>query len=66
MPSRLPICSRSLLQSWTIGEFIAKKYLSLYDYMSVRPSSADIRIINGLNRRGVDGDFSVREMAEKP
>lgn len=54
-----------LLQSWTIGEFIAKKYLSLYDYMSVRPSSADIRIINGLNRRGVDGDFSVREMAEK-
>lgn len=54
-----------LLQSWTIGEFITKKYLSLYDYMSVRPSSADIRIINGLNRRGVDGDFSVREMAEK-
>ena len=56
---------KELLQSWTIGEFIAKKYLSLYDYMSVRPCSADIRIINGLNRRGVDGDFSVREMAEK-
>ena len=54
-----------LLQSWTIGEFIAKKYLSLYDYMSVRPSSADVKIINGLNGRGADGDFSVREMAEK-
>lgn len=54
-----------LLQSWTIGEFIAKKYLSLYDYMSVRPSSADVKIINGLNKRGIDGDFSVREMAEK-
>lgn len=29
--------------------------------MSVRPSSADVKIINALNRRGVDGDFSVRE-----
>lgn len=54
-----------LLQSWTVNRFIAKGYLSLYDYMSVRPDNDDINIIRGLKKRGADGDFSVREMAEK-
>lgn len=54
-----------LLQSWTVNEFIAKGYLSLYDYMSVRPDNEDIQIINGLWKRGADGDFSTKEMSEK-
>lgn len=54
-----------LLQSWPVNKFIAKSYLSLYDYMSVRPDNDDINIIRGLKKRGADGDFSVREMSEK-
>ena len=54
-----------LLQSHSINWFIAKEYLSLYDYMSVKPDNEDVRIINNLRKRGADGDFSVREMSEK-
>lgn len=54
-----------LLQSHPINWFIAKEYLSLYDYMSVKPDNEDVRIINNLRKRGADGDFSVREMSEK-
>lgn len=54
-----------LLQSHPINWFIAEGYLSLYDYMSVRPDNEDVRIINSLRKRGADGDFSVREMSEK-
>ena len=54
-----------LLQSHPINWFIAEGYLSLYDYMSVKPDNEDVRIINNLRKRGADGDFSVREMSEK-
>ena len=54
-----------LLQSHPINWFIANGYLSLYDYMSVKPDNDDVRIINSLRKRGADGDFSMKEMSEK-
>lgn len=54
-----------LLQSHPVNWFIAKGYLSLYDYMSVKPDNDDVMIINSLRKRGADGDFYVREMSEK-
>lgn len=54
-----------LLQSHPVNWFIAKGYLSLYDYMSVKPDNEDVRIINSLRKRGADGDFSMKEMSEK-
>ena len=54
-----------LLQSHPINWFIAEGYLSLYDYMSVKPDNEDVRIINSLRKRGADGDFSMKEMSEK-
>lgn len=54
-----------LLQSWSNRRFIAEGRLSLYDYMSVRADSDDQRIVYGLQKRGADGDFSLKEMSEK-
>ena len=54
-----------LLQSWSVKKFIADGWLSLYDYMSIREDSEDWRLVNSLKKRGVDGDFSLREMSEK-
>ena len=54
-----------LLQSWSVKKFIADGWLSLYDYMSIREDSEDWRLVNSLNKRGADGDFSLREMSEK-
>ena len=54
-----------LLQSWSYNKFIADGWLSLYDYMSVKADSLDQQIVFGLNKRGADGDFSLREMSEK-
>lgn len=54
-----------LLQSHPINWFIANGYLSLYDYMSVKPDNDDVMIINSLRKRGADGDFSMKEMSEK-
>ena len=54
-----------LLQSWSMNRFIAEGWLSLYDYMSIAPNSRDQQIVNGLRKRGADGDYSMREMSEK-
>lgn len=55
----------TLLQSWQYERFIAEGRLSLYDYMSVRADSESQRTVNGLTKRGADGDFSLKEMSEK-
>ena len=55
----------TLLQSWQYERFIAEGRLSLYDYMSVRADSESQRAVNGLTKRGADGDFSLKEMSEK-
>jgi superfamily II DNA or RNA helicase len=54
-----------LLQSWPYNRFIAEGRLSLYDYMSVRADNEDWRVVRSLERRGADGDFSLREMSER-
>lgn len=54
-----------LLQSWSINRFIAESRLSLYDYISILPDSDDQKIVDSLERRGADGDFSLKEMSAK-
>jgi len=52
-----------LLQSWDIRRFIAKGWLSDFEYVSARPDSVAARKIGMLRKRGADGDYQVREMA---
>lgn len=54
-----------LLQSWGIKKFIMKGYLALYDYVVTNRNSEEQIIIDSLERRGTDGDYSVSEMGEK-
>ncbi len=51
-----------LLTSWSISEFIRKGRLSLFDYVSIRPDSGTQMLIDGLEKRGVDGDYQIKEM----
>jgi len=53
----------TLVQSWTLVEFIRKGWLSDLDYVSVRRDSAAMRKVAGLDRRGADGDFQRKQMA---
>lgn len=51
-----------LIQSWGIAEFIEQGRLSLFDYVGISPGSRAQGIIDGLKKRGADGDFQVKEM----
>ncbi len=51
-----------LITSDSIAEFIKEGWLSPFDYVSIRPDSEDQRMIDGLEKRGTDGDFQVKEM----
>ena len=51
-----------LVTSWSIAEFIEKGVLSVFDYVSIRPGSEEQRLIDGLEKRGADGDYQVKEM----
>ena len=53
----------TLLQSWSIVNFIKKGWLSDMDYVSVRATSKTVRRIVGLDKRSVDGDFQTAQMA---
>ena len=53
----------TLLQSWTIQEFIDKGYLSDFEYVSASPDSQAMRQIRRLTKRGADGDYQTKEMA---
>ncbi len=53
----------TLLQSWSIREFIQKGWLSDLDYVSVRSDSYAVQRIARLDKRGADGDFQTRQMA---
>ncbi len=53
----------TLLQSWTIREFIQKGWLSDLDYVSVRSDSRAVQQIARLDKRSVDGDFQTKQMA---
>ncbi len=52
-----------LLQSWSIREFIRKGWLSDLDYVSVRSDSVAMRKVASLGKRGADGDYQTKEMA---
>ena len=54
-----------LLTSWSIERFIAEGRLSVYDYYSIRPDSADQLAIDSLQRRGADGDYVQAELSER-
>ena len=51
-----------LVASGSIADFIRKGWLSVFDYISIRPESEDQRLIDGLAKRGADGDYQVKEM----
>ena len=52
----------TLVTSWSIAEFIGKKYLSAFDYVSIRPGSEEQRLVDSLGKRGADGDYQIKEM----
>ena len=52
-----------LLESWCIGEFIRKGWLSDFEYVSIRPESEAMKRVSTLNKRGADGDYQTTEMA---
>lgn len=53
----------TLLQSWTIQEFIDKGWLSDFDYVSASPGSEELRRVASLTKRGMDGDYQTKELA---
>ena len=52
----------TLITSDSIADFIRQGWLSPFDYVSLRPDSEGQRLIDGLEKRGADGDFQVKEM----
>ena len=54
----------TLLCSWSMERFIAEGRLSLYDYYSIKPDSADQLLIDSLQKRGADGDYQQKELNE--
>ena len=54
----------TLLCSWSMERFIAEGRLSLYDYYSIKPDSADQLLIDSLRKRGADGDYLQKELNE--
>ena len=54
----------TLVASYTVGKFIQMGYLAPFDYVSIRPNSEEQRLVDSLVKRGADGDFQTKEMAE--
>jgi len=52
----------TLVTSPGISDFITLGHLSPFDYVSIRPDSADQRLIDSLELRGSDGDYHTGEM----
>ena len=53
-----------MVESWSVKRFIAEGWLSAFDYYSILPESDEQRLIDSLKKRGVDGDFQMKEMHE--
>ena len=51
-----------LVQSWDIPTFIKEKWLSTYDFVSIKANSRTQQLISSLKKRGADGDYQVKEM----
>ena len=54
----------TLITSDSIADFIRQGWLSVFDYVSIRPDSEDQLLVDSLLKRGADGDFQMREMNE--
>ena len=52
----------TLLTSWPVSRFIEEGRLALFDYLSIRPESEAQHRVDSLSKRGVDGDYSLKEM----
>ena len=53
-----------LVTSWSISKFIEKGVLSAFDSVSIPEDSEERRLIDSLHKRGIDGDYLVKEMDE--
>ena len=51
-----------LVQSEDIPTFIKEKWLSTYDFVSIKADSRTQQLISSLKKRGADGDYQVKEM----
>ena len=51
-----------LVQSWDIPTFIKEKWLSIYDFVSIKSDGVTQRLIDSLQKRGTDGDYQNKEM----
>lgn len=51
-----------LVQSWNIPEFISKGRLATYDFVSIKSDGVTQRLIDSLQKRGIDGDYQNKEM----
>ena len=54
---------QTLVQSYTIQEFIRMGWLSDFDYVTAEPENPILKQVGGLKKRGVDGDYQTKEMA---
>ena len=53
----------TLIQSWTIRDFIDRGWLSDFEYVSASSDSRAMRRVRSLKKRGTDGDYQTKEMA---
>jgi len=53
----------ALLQSWPMKRFIREGWLSDMDYVSVKSNSISVRKVASLDKRGTDGDFQTKQVA---
>ena len=51
-----------LVQSWDIPTFIKEKWLSTFDFVSIKSDGVTQRLIDSLQKRGADGDYQNKEM----
>ena len=51
-----------LVQSWSVPEFISKRRLATYDFVSIKSDGVTQRLIDSLQKRGADGDYQNKEM----
>ena len=54
---------QTLIQSHTIKEFIDMGWLSDFEYVTAEANNPILRQVNRLKKRGLDGDYQLREMA---
>ena len=54
---------QTLIQSYTILEFIKMGWLSDFDYVTAEPDKPILKKVAGLKKRGVNGDYQTKETA---